>query len=203
MNVGSDPIFTSTDNKLTFERSARFFGELAALYSDMDMAFERTAAYYGFVCHGCADNCCLTLFYHHTYVEYGYLISGFHQLPPDRQNEIRQRAERVAGQSQAAASQGLTPRIMCALNEHGKCLLYAFRPMICRLHGIPHELHLPGRSVRYGRGCSEFHRVCTSKEYMAFDRTPFYLALADLERRFKEAFGFSGKFKKTVSEFFL
>jgi hypothetical protein len=109
----------------------------------------------------------------------------------------------VNRQVREAETQGNIPRIMCALNEQGRCLLYACRPMICRLHGIPHELRPPGKQPVFAPGCAEFDRLCGDKKYRTLDRTMFYIALAGLEQRFKEAFGFSGKFKKTVSEFFL
>jgi hypothetical protein len=115
---------------------------------------------------------------------------------------IRERALMVNRRVLESESQGKVPRVMCALNEQGRCLLYAYRPMICRLHGIPHELRPPGKQPVFGAGCEEFVRLCGDKAYKTFDRTLFYQALADLERRFKEQSGFSGKFKKTVSEFF-
>jgi hypothetical protein len=191
------------DNTLTFDRYAGFFEELSALYADMDHAYIESATYYGFQCIGCTDNCCLTRFYHHTHLEYLYLLSGFFKLGLDRQEEILSRAGSVNRQTLAAESQGSTPRVMCALNEKGACILYAYRPMICRLHGIPHELRTPGKQTVFGPGCEEFVRHCGDKAYKTFDRTPFYLGLADLEHRFKQQSGFSEKFKKTISEFFL
>jgi Fe-S-cluster containining protein len=186
-----------------FEHYTLFFQELAALYADMDRAYTEAADYYSFHCSGCGDNCCLTRFYHHTHLERLYLLSGFTGLDPGLQNRIRKRSQLVSRQVREAQTLGITPRIMCALNENGRCLLYAHRPMICRLHGIPHELRPPGKPPVFAPGCAELDRLCGGKEYKTFDRTPFYHSLADLERRFKERFGLSGKFKKTVSEFFL
>ena len=166
----------------------------------MDHAYAETAQYYGFQCAGCEENCCLTRFYHHTHVEYFYLLSGFFKLGFDRQEEIRSQAGAVNRQILTGQSQGTPPRMMCALNEQGACLLYEYRPMICRLHGIPHELKMPGRPTVYGPGCSDFVSRCGDRGYKVFDRTPFYLSLSGLERRFREQFHITGKLKKTVSE---
>jgi hypothetical protein len=186
--------------KPNIDRYARFFEEIAALYADMDRVFKEAADHYGFICAGCTDNCCLTRFYHHTHLEQLYLLSGFFNLEANWQERIRDRAQKVNRQVLDDQSHGKTTRIMCALNEEGRCLLYAHRPMICRLHGIPHELKTPGRPTVYGPGCAEFVSRCGGKAYKVFDRTPFYVTLADLEQRFKEKFGFTGKFKKTISE---
>jgi Fe-S-cluster containining protein len=191
------------DKTLTFDRYTRFFEELAALYSAMDSAYNQAADYYGFFCAGCTDNCCLTRFYHHTHMEELYLLNGFFKLGLELQASIRDRAQMVNRKVMKSESHGKVPRVMCALNEQGACLLYAHRPMICRLHGIPHEIRTHGKQPVFGPGCEEFVQHCGDKVYKTFDRTPFYLSLADLEQRFKQKSGFSGKFKKTISEFFL
>jgi hypothetical protein len=203
MNLRRDKISESTDHTLTFARYIRFFEGLTALYADMDRAYAETSAYYGFQCAGCTDNCCLTLFYHYTHIERLYLLSGFFKLDAALQDEIRNRAQKVNRLTLAAQSQGSAPKVMCALNEKGACMLYAYRPMICRLHGIPHELRPPGKAPILSPGCAEFVLRHGGRGYREFDRTPFYLSLAGLEQRFKEASCFSGKIKKTVSEFFL
>jgi hypothetical protein len=202
MNVKRDKIPESADKTVTFDLHELFFEELAALYAKMDRAYNEAAGHYGFVCVGCIENCCLTRFYHHTHIEQLYLLNGFFALELDLQKRIRKRSQVVNRQVREAEAQGNTPRIMCALNEEGRCLLYAHRPMICRLHGVPHELRSPGKQPVFGPGCAEFDRLSSGKEYKAFDRTIFYLSLAGLEQRFKEQFNFSGKLKKTVSEFF-
>ena len=47
--------------------------ELEALLAKMDHAYRETAKRYGFVCNGCIDSCCRSLFYHHTFLEYFYI----------------------------------------------------------------------------------------------------------------------------------
>ena len=75
--------------------------------------------------------------------------------------------------------------------------------MICRLHGIPHELQKPGQNPVYGPGCETFDHRCSRKDYFKFDRTPFYRRLAMLEEDVRQTLGFDGKIKMTVAEIIL
>jgi hypothetical protein len=72
--------------------------------------------------------------------------------------------------------------------------------MICRLHGLPHELSKPGQKTIYGPGCETFDQRCGRMDYFEFDRTPLYLKLAKLEQAVKQALGVTDKFKMTVAE---
>jgi hypothetical protein len=92
---------------------------------------------------------------------------------------------------------------MCPLNQAGRCTLYAHRPMICRLHGIPHELHPPGRPPQQGPGCEEFLRCCGRTAGRALDRTPLYAELARLESEFRRKMALSYRVKMTVAEMLL
>ena len=71
--------------------------------------------------------------------------------------------------------------------------------MICRLHGIPHELHPPGQPVHYGEGCGAFAAQCGTKAVFKFDRTPYYTRMARLEKELRQALGFFEKIKMTVA----
>ena len=177
-----------------------FFDRMASIYGEMDRAYDEVAGRYGFSCTGCVDNCCLTRFYHHTAIEYAYLLRDFMDLPRDRRSETMERALAYSREMKRVLAVNGSFSRMCPLNENGLCLLYASRPMICRLHGIPHELAPPGRPKTYGAGCGAFEVQCGKGVYHPFDRTPFYAAMADLERRFKEAAGISRKVKMTVAE---
>ncbi len=176
--------------------------ELELLYEQMDRKYEAAAAHYGFCCTGCAQNCCLTRFYHHTFLEYIFLRKGFDLLSETVQADVRQVAVQYAESLRQAQnrSQQVPFRMMCPLNQQGLCLLYAFRPMICRLHGIPHELAPPGRpKVVFGQGCPAFDSTCGHHPYHRFDRTPFYSRMSVLESELKELLGIAGKTKKTVA----
>ncbi|MBF0200502.1 MAG: hypothetical protein HQK66_04145 [Desulfamplus sp.] len=177
---------------------------LKSLYRKMDSAWEEAASIYGFQCSGCSENCCETQFYHHTFIERAYLLYGLSRLPSPAVVKALKRGELVNKKIKLASKRGESIRIMCPLNLDEKCIIYPFRPMICRLHGIPHELHPPGGGPRgtmirpgCGAGSSFFE-----KGYHTFDRTPFYSEMAVLETeyiRFKFK-GRPGKIKQTVSE---
>ena len=185
------------------EKLTAYFERLQAIYESMDRDFGQAAVFYEFQCRGCEDSCCLTRFYHHTYLECLFVLKGLTALAPSLRNTIRTKAESVCRQSARADDQGLPVRLMCPLNQDGMCVLYHYRPMICRLHGIPHELHRPGRPVIHGPGCGEFNAKCSHKPYFKFDRTNFYFQMAALENEFRQAVGLTGRIKLTIAEMIL
>ncbi|MFH2218243.1 MAG: hypothetical protein ABII68_01110 [Pseudomonadota bacterium] len=180
-----------------------FLKRLAEIYAAMDQKYRDAADHYGFSCTGCDDNCCLTRFYHHTLLEYLYILKGFRRLESKKQTELKNRALDVCQKAELADEKGLSVRLMCPLNVDGLCLLYKHRPMICRMHGIPHELKSPdGRRV-HGPGCDAFSRQCMEKSDFNFDRTPFYLEMALLEKELKQTAGAMGKVRFTVAQMLL
>jgi Fe-S-cluster containining protein len=193
MHLSLEKVITQIDTDV-------FLRQLRTIYASMDLKYSEAAAYYGFNCKGCEDNCCLTRFYHHTVLEYLYILEGFHNLDPEKQTEIKARALEVRRKSVEADKKGKLLHQMCPLNSVGKCTLYSSRPMICRLHGIPHELHSPGRNITYGSGCEVFSKCCSEKDYYRFDRTPFYIEMASLEKDLKQAAGITTKVKMTVAD---
>jgi len=186
--------------ELPDETLGGFLNRLRQIFADMDQKYEKAAAHYGFQCRGCEDNCCLTRFHHHTFLEFFFIRDGFRLLDPSAQIAIRSKAEAVCRRSAQALKIGSTVRLMCPLNAAGLCRLYPYRPMICRLHGIPHELHKPGQPVSHGPGCNFFEEHFYGKPYYKFDRTPFYFEIAGLENEFKQATGLSGRIKLTIAE---
>ncbi|MDO9112077.1 MAG: hypothetical protein Q7U40_15565 [Desulfatirhabdiaceae bacterium] len=179
-------------------RHKPYLDRLAAIFRKMDERYDETAGKYGFVCSGCEDGCCKTRFYHHTLIEYFYLKSGLESLPSKDRMMFHSRALNVNSKCETpfAPASG----VMCPLNESGRCRLYEHRPMICRLHGIPHELNHPSKGRAKGPGCDEFVIQCGKKPYIPFDRTPLYLELADLEKTFRQKTGLSIKMKMTIAE---
>ena len=101
---------------------------LADLFGRMEKAYNAVAAVYGFECTGCEDNCCLTRFYHHTLLEYLYLKRGWGALSASARDRLQQRAARVNQEVGRADAGGQKIRIMCPLNEAGRCVLYQHRP---------------------------------------------------------------------------
>ena len=176
---------------------------LETLFSEMDQAYTAVAGQYGFQCNGCADNCCLTRFYHHTVLEYLYLMEGLRTLEPDARHTIYEMALTVSAGMADTDRRGETLRIMCPLNRQERCMLYRFRPMICRLHGIPHELQRSGGNPIKNPGCDAFFNQCRQggqTDYIRFDRTPFYRQMAALEQELRRKTGNSDKIKLTVAQ---
>ena len=196
-------IFPFGKDRMAAPIDAAFIERLKQIYTSMDRAYQQAADPYGFTCDGCRDNCCRTRFYHHTMIEYIYMVEGLNTLSRKRQNEVKSRALTVFDETTRADSSGAVVRLMCPLNFDELCILYPYRPMICRLHGIPHELHKPGQNPVFGPGCETFDRRCGHKGYLKFDRTPFYRQMAMLEQEVKQALSFDGKIKMTVAEMIL
>ena len=186
-------------SRLDLDTHSGDLAELCELFARMDSAYQQVADRYGFACSGCSGNCCLTLFYHHTVSEYLLLKKGFVALPKYEQNQIKGRADQVVAAYQAGGPANEPLRQMCPLNRNGRCRLYRQRPMICRLHGIPHQLSKPGQPPLIGPGCGEFTRRFGSKTRQRLDRTVFYRQLAELEGRLRRATGFSQRLKITVA----
>ena len=179
------------------------FDRLATLFKQMDQAYAAVADQYGFHCKGCQDNCCETRFHHHTILEYLYLLEGVRQLDLATWQAIHHRALTVNIQMTQADREGKALRMMCPLNQDGLCLVYSHRPMICRLHGIPHELHRPDGNVLKSPGCDAFFDQCRKRgksDYIPFDRTPFYRNMAMLEQALRSQTGYREKIKLTIAQ---
>lgn len=179
------------------------FARIAALYQRMDAAYKPVAEHYGFVCRGCEDNCCLTRFRHHTLVEYAYLRQGLRGLDIALQREVGVRAQDYRLALQAAESRNTPFRHWCPLSQDGRCILYAFRPMICRLHGLPHYLRHPARGLIQGPGCHIFEAQCPTDPARPLDRSELYKALAGLEQAARQTTGFRAPIGMTVADMIL
>ncbi len=177
-----------------------FLSALEDVFISMGKAYDNAARGYGFTCTGCNDNCCLTRFYHHTLLEHLYIEAGFKTLNGALQADVIKRAEQVVNNTKAAHLENKIPRIMCPLNVDGLCILYHYRPMVCRLHGIEHEL---GQSPVRSRGCDLFTEQTQNMDYIPFDRTPLYIEMAKLEKGIRQTSGFSQKLKHTIAEMLL
>lgn len=169
-----------------------FFMRLRTLYAKMDEAYSAVADYYGFTCRGCDDNCCTQIFHHHTLAEYLGLFEGLQAA--SHGGEILARAVEV----QKAYDEGKA--LICPVNQGGLCSLYAARPMICRLHGLPHEFLRPDGTVS-GGACRRFE-IIHSKGHETtrrLDRTPFYAELAMIEKDLRPVLGFTGRVRMTTA----
>lgn len=179
----------------------RWLRRLSAVFDAMDTAYARAAVAAGFHCTGCEDNCCRTRFHHHTLLEYLALQHALAALAPETRLPVMERAAAVCRHADggAAGAEGS----MCPLNMEGRCGVYALRPMICRLHGIPHELHRPAGEILCGPGCDAFYSQCAQQHPAPIDRTPHYRRLAALEGELRRELGFAGKIRMTVAEMVL
>jgi Fe-S-cluster containining protein len=173
---------------------------LSNLFALMDKKYKDATDYYVFNCSGCKDNCCATRFYHHTLLEYMYIQKGVEALDKEEQIEIKKRADVSVRLMFEAETNNMPFRVMCPLNVDGMCISYDYRPMICRLHGIPHELYTYLKGIVKSPGCDTFIKTCKVKGYYRFDRTPFYTELAELEKDIRVLSGIKNKVKMTVAE---
>ena len=177
-----------------------FKKRLKRIFAAIDQKYLEAADYYGFNCEGCEDNCCLTRFYHYTLVEYFYIKEGFHCLDNRKQVELKQRSLAVCQKIDETDKNKKHVRVMCPVNVESLCVLYPYRPMICRLHGIPHGLTRPGQGISNSPGCHTFALKCHEKKPFKFDRTPFYMEMAALENEMKQTAGLTQKIKMTVAQ---
>ncbi len=180
-----------------------YFKQLAGLYHNMDNTWNQVAAKHHFQCNGCRDNCCLSLFFHHTHIERAYLLYGFNTLTKDAQQAILKKAKHyyTATFDSGGIAVSKSKKIPCPLLMDGRCGLYQFRPMICRMHGLPHELHRPGFGPLKGPGCDAGN--FEGNKDLRFDRTPFYREMAGIEMKFRTKTGLKGKIKQTIAEILL
>lgn len=180
-----------------------FIETLKNVFQAMEAAYDSTAQQYGFQCTGCADNCCKTRFYHHTLLEHIYIEQGFKSLDIERQNQVIEKARAVVEKTEKADLKGEVPRFMCPLNFNERCILYEYRPMVCRLHGLEHELSKPGQPPVRSSGCGLFTELTKNMAYIKFDRTPHYIEMAKLEGELRLSSGFREKIKHTIAEMLL
>jgi Fe-S-cluster containining protein len=173
------------------ERTRAIFGAMQGLYDSV-------AGHYGFGCEGCKDNCCIQRFFHHPYAEYYFLLEGMRQTEPGLVAEMLTRARVVTDSYMRELQAGEILPLMCPVNFDGRCALYEYRPMICRMHGLPHRFRMPNGQEQLGGGCNRFEELHEAGERL--DRTVVYTELAMIERDLRAAHGLGGRLKKTTAE---
>ncbi|MCF6248244.1 MAG: hypothetical protein L3J69_12920 [Desulfobacula sp.] len=177
------------------------FRPLCDLYDRMDQSWNKIAKEVDFQCSGCKDNCCKSLFFHHTHIEKNYFLYGFSFLAPDKKIQFHKKAKQYVEKTFSHQKAGESQKIMCPVNENGYCLLYQYRPMICRLHGLPHEICRPGFDPIKGPGCDAGQ--FDEKNHFFLDRTPFYQQMARMEITFRSNMNSPGKIKETIAQILL
>lgn len=127
--------------------------ELDELRARADASFARVAAEHpqAVACRPGCDDCCHALF-DLSPAESLSLALGFLELPRQARREVLRRGEKAAqlfdqAMAQAFAQTGeerlrvlSAARVPCPLLDQGRCLLYARRPLTCRLYGIPQNI---------------------------------------------------------------
>ena len=172
------------ENIISPELAAR----LADLYTRMAGAYDLVAGELAFTCEGCPDNCCDSLFLHHTLIEWAYLWQGLQELTPEALHKIKARAKRYLSDATGSMAKGERPQIMCPLNDDGLCGLYQHRLMICRMHGVPAKITRPDGQALQFPGCFRCQELTVGREKVPeVDRTELYQELADLERQLIES----------------
>jgi len=173
---------------------------LSEVYAAIDAEYEKARAYYeGFSCDGCPDNCCTTVFHHHTLIEYFHLVEGLGKLDPKLFSIAVARAEGYVVAMRKQLGDLNSARLMCPMNFEGQCRIYEHRPLICRSHGMPGVLH-SSRGKNQWQGCRIFNEKFEGRMNHVIDRTPFYTKIASLEGDLREDLQFVQKYKKTMAE---
>lgn len=180
---------------------ADLLGRVEQLYARMNEAYSGVADRYGFDCTGCEDNCCTQRFHHHTLAEYFYLLEGLRKADRELAGKILQRAREVVEAYGEEGPEGRTLPLMCPVNFDGLCRLYMHRPMICRLHGLPHLFRRPDGVTVQGGGCQRFEAL--HRASVRIDRTGFYTELASIEKELRARLGFEGRYRKTTAQMLL
>lgn len=137
---------------------SQFFSEYEALVAQVDAVFEKVSGNFASEVRcgqGCSD-CCHALF-DLTLIEAMYLNSKFSGLDELRRNEVlveadkadrkahllKRRISKEAGEVDHSEILLRTAkeRLRCPLlGADDKCALYAYRPITCRIYGIPLEI---------------------------------------------------------------
>ncbi len=159
--------------------------QLQNIYQKLEQVYEKVARKLNFSCVDCPDNCCDSYFLHHTYAEWAFLWLGFSKLEFVKQREVLQKSENYIEQCDVAKESGERPQVMCPLNQEGLCVLYEYRLLVCRTHGVPATLTRPDGQELHFPGC--FHcQELVQKRYgdvkpPYVERTPLLRKLVWLE----------------------
>lgn len=177
----------------------RLIEEIKAVFDSMEMDYRSVAEHYAFTCEGCPDNCCSQRFHHHTHAEYHYLLEGLRLADPELARQILVKARIVVESYAHEAASGTQLRLMCPVNFDGRCELYMHRPMICRMHGLPHRFRMPDGREQRGGGCAIFSERVAKVDWTV-NRTPHYSALARIESELRKGTLARGKYAKTTAQ---
>jgi len=180
-----------------------FLDELYSVYRAIDKVYAEIASRYDFSCKGCEDNCCNTVFYHYTLIEYFGVLEGFDKLTDAQKTEALRRAKDYVAELNKFRAKEAEMKRMCPLNFDGLCSIYEYRPLICRIHGVPGLLRHPIKGTKYFSGCRRFESLFKDQQVQRLDRTEFFTKIATLETRLRTEMDYMLKFQKTIAEMIL
>lgn len=167
-------------------RQPGLFQRLDTLFHRMEEEYAAVAEDAGLTCADCPDNCCVSYFQHHTVIEWAWLWRGMNELSDEKREEYLSRAQETVQQYRAMLASGIRPKVMCPLNDQGRCGLYGHRLMICRMHGTSHRFSRPDGTEMQAPGCFRFMANVEGREDVpTLDRTPLYRELAELEMEYR------------------
>lgn len=174
---------------------------LSELYRKIDSTYGAVVGEAGFSCGGCDGvKCCTVDLSLHTLIEMLYLRRGFKTLEPLRQSDILRKCREMVNSKQDDPWGDAYRSAVCALNSGGLCSLYEYRPMICRLAGVPHFFARPDGTTTHSGGCSRYEtEVRLTHPELRIDRTTFYREMAVIEMDVVRSLGNRTK-SRTVAE---
>jgi hypothetical protein len=171
------------------------------LHQRIEEAYQNIAVAVGFNCDDCdGAKCCTVDLNLHTHLEILYMKVGFNQLDPALKDEVLARAKAMIEAKRANPGGAKYRSLTCALNSGGICILYQYRPLICRLAGIPHRITRPDGKVLLSGGCSRYEsRIKIEHPDTKLDRTQFYRDMANIEVELINLLGCRAR-SRTVAE---
>ena len=172
----------SGDHSVDFS-GTDFNPRLKELYKEMDVVYKEASFQAGFNCEGCdGTKCCTVDLVVHTFAEMLYMRRGVRALDQTTKLEIEHRCGQIVELKQLDSLGDPYRNSVCAANIGGRCAIYDYRPMICRLAGIPHFIDNPNKNRIFGTGCPRFETdIRHNKPEIQIDRTMFYRRMAELE----------------------
>ncbi len=172
------------------------------IYEAIDLSYQSAALYYNFSCNGCIDNCCSTRFFHYTHGEAIYLLQGFYSLDSIKRAAIIELAVRY---EEFYSGKDQDMPFMCPLNSQGLCVLYKWRPMICRLHGLPYETQDINLIASFHGGCERFMSLDIQglPGYRTLNRSIYYREMAKAEAEIRKTLNMPAPQPRTVSSILL
>lgn len=177
----------------------RLLEEIKGVFDSMEADYRSVAEHYAFSCSGCVENCCTQRFHHHTLAEHYYLREGLRLAEPELARQILVKAKIVVDSYAHEAASDRTLPLMCPVNFDGRCALYEHRPMICRMHGLPHRFRMPDGREQRGGGCAVFSERVPKADW-SVNRTPHYSALARIEGELRKGTLMHGGYSRTTAE---